>query len=44
MNVHISFVKPIKASELAKGELTPSMITIARRLLDDHMASSSTTL
>jgi hypothetical protein len=46
-NVHISFAKPIKASELSSlstGELMLSVITIARRLLDDHMASLSSTL
>jgi 1-acyl-sn-glycerol-3-phosphate acyltransferase len=43
-NVHISFAKPIKALELTKGELMPSVITIARRLLDDHLASLSTAL
>lgn len=43
-NVHVSFAKPIKASELSKGELMLSVITIARRLLDDHMASLNSTL
>jgi 1-acyl-sn-glycerol-3-phosphate acyltransferase len=43
-NVHISFAKPIKASELSKGELMLSVITIARRLLEDHMASLNSTL
>jgi hypothetical protein len=40
-NAHISFSKPVRASELSKGELMPSVIAIARRLLDDHMASLS---
>jgi hypothetical protein len=29
--------------DLAKDELMPSVIKIARRLLEDHMASLSTT-
>lgn len=37
-NVHISFAKPIKAAELAKGEWMPSVIKIACELLEDHMA------
>jgi len=40
-NVHISFAKPIKAAELPKSELMPSVIEIARGLLDDHMAALS---
>jgi 1-acyl-sn-glycerol-3-phosphate acyltransferase len=43
-NVHVSFAKPIKASELAKGKLMPSVITITRRLLDDHMITLSNAL
>jgi 1-acyl-sn-glycerol-3-phosphate acyltransferase len=43
-NVHISFAAPIRASELAKDELMPSVIAIARRLLDDHTASFNTAL
>ena len=37
-NVHISFAKPIKATELVKGEWMPSVIQIACELLEDHMA------
>jgi len=39
MNVHISFAKPVRASELAQGDLMPSVTAIARRLLAEHMAS-----
>jgi hypothetical protein len=37
-NVHISFAKPIQATELAKGECMSSVIQIACELLEDHMA------
>jgi hypothetical protein len=42
-NVHISFAKPIRGTDLAKDEMMPSVIKIARRLLEDHMASLSPT-
>jgi hypothetical protein len=38
LSVHISFAKPIPATEFAKGEGMAEVIAVARRLLDDHMA------
>lgn len=44
MNVHISFAKPIQATELAGDECMSSVISTMRRLLDEHMASLRTAL
>jgi hypothetical protein len=38
-NVHISFAKPVKGMDFAKEEMMPDVIKIARRLLEDHLAS-----
>jgi len=38
-HVHVSFAKPVKGPDLAKEELMPALIGVARRLLDDHLAS-----
>ncbi len=37
--VHISFAKPVKGKDLADAELMPAVKRIARRLLEDHLAS-----
>jgi hypothetical protein len=37
--VHISFAGPVKGMDLAKEEVMPALIRIARRLLEDHLAS-----
>ena len=38
-HVHVSFVKPVKGVDLAKQEVMPALIRIARRLLEDHLAA-----
>lgn len=38
-NVHISFAKPVRGKDLADDEVMSTVIKIARRLLEDHMAS-----
>ena len=40
--VHISFAKPVKGMDLAGDDLMPAVIRIARRLLEDHLASLKT--
>jgi 1-acyl-sn-glycerol-3-phosphate acyltransferase len=43
-NVHISFAKPVRGKDLADDEVMPAVKKIARRLLEDHMASLRTAL
>jgi len=38
-NVHVSFAKPVKGKDFAGQDLMPAVIKIARRLLEEHMAS-----
>jgi len=39
-----SFARPIRGKDLADDEVMPAVKKIARRLLEDHLASLSTTL
>jgi 1-acyl-sn-glycerol-3-phosphate acyltransferase len=39
--VHISFARPVLASDLVRGEAMPAVIRIARVLLEDHLAALS---
>lgn len=41
-HVHISFAKPARGKDLGGEELMPAVVQIARRLLQDHMASLGT--
>jgi 1-acyl-sn-glycerol-3-phosphate acyltransferase len=38
-HIHISFAQPVQGKELAGAPMMPAVINIARRLLEDHMAS-----
>lgn len=38
-DVHISFAKPVTGRDLAREELMPAVIKIARELLEDHLAA-----
>jgi hypothetical protein len=38
-HVHVSFAGPIKGVDLAKREVMPALVRIARTLLEDHLAS-----
>lgn len=38
-HVHLSFAEPVKGVELARVEVMPALIGIARRLLKDHLES-----
>jgi 1-acyl-sn-glycerol-3-phosphate acyltransferase len=38
-HVHVSFAEPVRALDLNKGEMMPAVIRLARRLLEDHLAS-----
>lgn len=38
-DAHISFAKPVTGMDLARGELMPAVIKIARELLEDHLAA-----
>jgi hypothetical protein len=38
-HAHISFAGPVMATDLTKGEMMPVLIGIARRLLENHLAS-----
>jgi 1-acyl-sn-glycerol-3-phosphate acyltransferase len=38
--VHISFAQPVKGKDLVDAELMPAVRQIARRLLEDHLASN----
>ncbi|MFZ2055649.1 MAG: hypothetical protein WAU81_15780 [Candidatus Aminicenantales bacterium] len=40
-NVHISFSKPVSGADLGGKKLMPSVIRIARELLEDHLAALS---
>jgi hypothetical protein len=37
--VHISFSRPIRGADLSREKLMPSVIRIARELLEDHLAA-----
>jgi hypothetical protein len=39
IDVHLSFAEPVRGTELVGEELMPAVVRIARRLLEDHLAS-----
>jgi len=40
-HVHISFARPALGRDLARGEIMPAVVKIARELLEDHLAALS---
>ena len=38
-HVHVSFAEPVKGGDLAKQEVMPALVRIARTLLEGHLAS-----